>query len=128
MSFVPFMLFMFPAFRKARLQSGSRRIHHHTTCVPRADVRSSTSRRPPMRHDTPTLSHMPAPRSIAYVLSFAVVAGCSGTGPAPSPAPQAPAPGRAAGGDIALEAPRGRPTAADTMYDVVIRNGRVLDG
>jgi N-acyl-D-aspartate/D-glutamate deacylase len=81
-----------------------------------------------MGYDMSILAHLPVPRRLAFVLAFSMAAGCSTARPAASPMPQPSAPVRASGGDVALEGARARPTSADTMYDVVIRNGRVLDG
>ena len=60
-----------------------------------------------------------------FALAATVALACSSPAlvPAPLPGPSAPAT-RSAGGDVALE----RPLSGDTLYDVVIRNGRVLDG
>ena len=62
---------------------------------------------------------------VRFALAATVALACSRPALVPAPVPGSPAPStRSAGGDVALE----RPLSGDTLYDVVIRNGRVLDG
>ena len=62
------------------------------------------------------------------IVSLAVTAilatGCASAPVQTTPEPTAPG----TAGDVARPVPAPRPSATDTIYDVVIRNGRVLDG
>src|SRR5688572_11146294 len=87
-------------------------------CEPEPDRRSSIC------GQTPTFRPMPRAFAIrTRIASFTAVvllaAGCASAGTVVAPTPE---PGALT---MTGESP---PTATDTIYDVVIRNGRVLDG
>lgn len=69
-----------------------------------------------------------ARRWLRLVLLSSGVACLSGRAITPATVAPPTAPVRSSGGDVALEPSRRVPTSADTIYDIVIRNGRVLDG